>query len=103
MRGFRLNGWQRIGIVLSVLWALSAVVWVPTFLDHRAMKDFKVCIDVYTDFSMCQRSLDRQLKDTEANRTFITAAVALAPVVISWLLIIVATVRWVRRGFQPAA
>jgi hypothetical protein len=22
MRGFRLNGWQRIGIVLSVLWAI---------------------------------------------------------------------------------
>jgi hypothetical protein len=24
MRGFRLNGWQRIGIVLSVVWAMVA-------------------------------------------------------------------------------
>jgi hypothetical protein len=28
MRGFRLNGWQRIGIVLSVLWAIGAGVYL---------------------------------------------------------------------------
>jgi hypothetical protein len=31
MRRFRLNGWQRIGIVLSLLWALSVSQW---FLRH---------------------------------------------------------------------
>jgi hypothetical protein len=31
MRGFRLNGWQRIGIVLSVVWALSISTW---FFQH---------------------------------------------------------------------
>ena len=24
MRGFRLSGWQRIGIVLSIVWAIAA-------------------------------------------------------------------------------
>jgi hypothetical protein len=31
MGGFRLNGWQRIGIVLSLLWALGVSQW---FLRH---------------------------------------------------------------------
>jgi hypothetical protein len=28
MRGIRLNGWQRIGILLSVAWAMGALVLV---------------------------------------------------------------------------
>ena len=27
MRGFRLNGWQRLGIVLSVLWLIVGTIW----------------------------------------------------------------------------
>jgi hypothetical protein len=31
----RLNGWQRIGIVASVMWAIGA----PIYLDHAALND----------------------------------------------------------------
>src|SRR5215472_5713324 len=38
MRGFRLNGWQRIGIVLSLLWALCVSLW------GGAMKRVVICL-----------------------------------------------------------
>ena len=45
--GFRLNGWQRIGIVLSVVWALGAWLFVRDLdVEHaQAIKDvaYKTC------------------------------------------------------------
>jgi hypothetical protein len=38
MRGLRLNGWQRIGIVLSVMWIL--VVGAMAFQEHARQLDF---------------------------------------------------------------
>jgi hypothetical protein len=59
----RLNGWQRIGIVASVVWAISA----PIYLDHAAQQDaletfdrvHRACLDANTDFDRCrQRARD---------------------------------------------
>lgn len=36
MRRFRLNGWQRIGIVLSVLWAIGAVLYMGAAASREA-------------------------------------------------------------------
>ena len=48
MRGFRLNGWQRIGIVLSVVWALSISMWffqhIPEVNDPGIASVYLQCI-----------------------------------------------------------
>jgi hypothetical protein len=49
MRGFRLNGWQRIGIVLSVVWAVGASIYVRDAAEDRAEEfarsDYQICFD----------------------------------------------------------
>ena len=41
MRGFRLNRWQRIGIVLSVLWAVGAWLYMEAAGSKAAEEAFK--------------------------------------------------------------
>ena len=40
-RGFRLNGWQRIGIVASVAWAIGAWVYTSASFEQQAWSDFR--------------------------------------------------------------
>jgi len=105
----RLNGWQRIGIVASVIWAISA----PIYLDSAAQKDaddrfsrtYRSCRDVPTnDPDQCfQRAAAAH--DSVPRYHFMSANgafVALAPIPLGWLLAyaLVYLVRWIRAGFK---
>jgi hypothetical protein len=57
MRGFRLNGWQRIGIVFAVVWALFAwfyVRWVNMETYDRVYE---------TAYNFCSISNDAKQTD----------------------------------------
>jgi hypothetical protein len=99
LRGFRLNGWQRIGIVLSVLWmpvgaVLGAIVAVAPYLTciRHPQNEIDWCDTVY------------QYTFTAEHLLSASALFAFAPIPIAWLFVYVAiwTLRWVWRGFQPA-
>ena len=79
MRRFRLKGWQRIGIVLSVIWLIVGPVW-GLILVHNLLWFVGV------------------------SDPYVAATFALLPIPFLWLFlyIVVWTVRWVRRGFQPS-
>jgi hypothetical protein len=112
MRGFRLNRWQRIGIVLSVLWVPVGLIYEIGASNDRYEAAFTPVYDV------CRDKQDRHLNKGRTNNTncaakagrvatepwWIVPLTALAPIAVAWLLvyIIVWTVRWVRRGFQPS-
>jgi len=113
MRGFRLKGWQRIGIVLSVLWAVGAWLYIEAAGSKAADEAFKSSHALCTREKMARNDFDPkacfdEAKDRE-DSTFSDWSVrawlvALAPIPIAWLLIyiVVWTVRWIRRGFQPS-
>jgi hypothetical protein len=125
MRGFRLNGWQRIGIVLSVVWAVGAFIYARDAAENRAEEfarsAYQICFDnarrVLGDESdpSAQSHYDAALNGcyAELQRTRAVwlagswgdaAITALVPIPVAWLLAwgLVALVRWIRRGFQPS-
>jgi heme/copper-type cytochrome/quinol oxidase subunit 2 len=97
MRGFRLNGWQRIGIVLSLVWAVVGGLWGR----KAALTPFLDCLSDTGNLNFCQSQYQWAI-----DQVWLFALIfGLAPIPIAWLLvyIVVWTVRWIRRGFQPSA
>jgi hypothetical protein len=105
----RLKGWQRIGIVASVIWAIGA----PIYMDSAAERDadekygwvYGSCRDVPSnDPEQCAQRASRAYDSvpryhfTSANGAF----VALAPIPLGWLLAyaLVYLVWWIRAGFK---
>ena len=70
-RIMRLTGWQRLGIVLSVVWALSAGIYTRNAdverADNFAKFAYKVCSDSKslahdTDLSSCAHEREEHLE-----------------------------------------
>jgi len=112
MRRFRLNGWQRIGIALSVLWAVFALF----YFHHAAVKEagdsygifYVGCIErlggrdtSQESYSNCSDLAMDLYRTTFADRWPSRGLAALALIPIAWLLayVVLWLVRWVRRGF----
>jgi hypothetical protein len=88
----RLNGWQRIGIVASVIWAIGA----PIYLG--------LCRDVPSnDPQQCFQTASRHFNAVTRYPLFSAngAVAALVPVGLGWLFAyaLVYLVRWIRAGF----
>ena len=105
----RLNGWQRIGIVASVIWAIGAPIYLDTAAQRDAMEQFdqthKACLDnPRNDFDVCFRRASAAADSVprypllSANGVF----VALVPVALGWLVAcaLVYVGRWIRAGFK---
>jgi hypothetical protein len=103
----RLNGWQRIGIVLSVLWFLGGAFWG----NEIAIRDggswptlqLKWCLSrPNADYSECNATFEKDYEKGIAGHWSAGLLVGLVPIPIAWLLVwaVVAIVRWVRRGFR---
>jgi hypothetical protein len=109
MRGFRLNGWQRIGIVLSVLWAVGVSQW---FLRHLPRADDIGIASVYlqcisepeANRGVCQNRVEWFSKEARSEFRTAWSSMVIVPIVVLWALICVAvwTVRLIKRGFQPS-
>jgi uncharacterized membrane protein len=104
MRRFRLSGWQRIGIVLSVVWLVVGFVWARHLIYDPIYASDAQCLGSTKDWSICDSSYKKDLAIGRDEELGMFAIVALAPIPIAWLLAygIVALVRWIRRGFQPS-
>jgi len=108
-----LGGWQRLGIVASVLWAISAGV-VAREADLRRAEGamnfaYRVCSENADaehdyDFSKCQKESEKTNEAFLQHSWASAALVVLAPLPLFWLLAyqLVGIWRWVRRGFIPA-
>ena len=101
----KLNRWQRIGIVISILWALAAAYHLRStemetgrhFLDLH----YQACIEIErSTIEVCtaemHKSFDIWMKPNWGNISFI----ALAPIMLGWILvfIIIRIYRWIKAG-----
>jgi hypothetical protein len=106
MGKFRFNGWQRFGIVLSILWAIVSCLYIRyeqlQNANERSVLTYNRCKDAPND------AADRQcIADTASTYRMhegswgSAAFIALIPIPIAWLLAygLVFLGRWIRRGF----
>jgi hypothetical protein len=115
----RLNGWQRIRILLSVLWAIGSWIWITREnLDRQTDLKYdpavlldQLCLEQpNADVGACNRRLWEDLAD-EAPLEIVQKTedahdaifFALVPIPIGWLVAyaLVGLVRWVKPGFRP--
>ncbi len=101
----RLNGWQRIGLVLSTLWILGASIYERkkqvSAADELFQFKFRLCLEEYPG-SSCIESVSLQAAmDATANWPDV-AFYAFGPVVAGWFVAIVTikTFHWVADGFS---
>ena len=100
MRGFRLKGWQRIGILLSVLWLLVGA-WLAQQAVYAPLRaGYSKCLSLSVPPSICKAELDKGIARKTEELPGAIAVFALGPIILVWLIAWI--VRWVRRGFQPA-
>ena len=112
----RLNGWMRIGVVLSVLWMVGGFAYL--FIDYTRMKR-EYSDAMYNWRSECIGENAKLRMNNQPERTCVTQEEIVATfkydvpwlafVVIPFVLLILAwtvigityvSVRWVRKGFN---
>lgn len=109
-----MNGWQRIGLVLSVLWILGAGFYQRSADMQRAgdMGGFamRACMEEQKlkgsfDFSRCSDEFDKMFRVFAEHSWGNVAIVAFVPIPIAWLFVylLVWLTRWIRRGFVGQA
>jgi hypothetical protein len=105
MSGRRLHGWARVGIVLSIVWAIMGSVWGLNTLFGRVYENYAICQTLISASpSDCRELFQAQLADARGRRLTAVAIVGLGPLPVAWVMVygLVALVRWIRRGFQPS-
>jgi hypothetical protein len=102
----RLNEWQRMGIVLSVVWAIVGGVYGMGLGRDVVWRQYQTCLAfAYQGRSdeggICE-TFNEQLAEVRASRWYKAATVGLVPIPVAWLVVYVAVglVRWVSAGFK---
>lgn len=110
----RLNGWQRIGIIASVIWAIVGAIWgileTKRVHDARAGYAFSHVYGPCRDQpgndpdNVCFKQASAAYNAVPEESGWNIVALALIPIPIAWLIVygFVVLGRWVRRGFAIA-
>jgi hypothetical protein len=103
----RFTGWTRIGIVLSVAWALVVLVWAVSDLrvaSHLVDGLYAKCISFPKgNPDSCELMAESLRESAYMNITGRVLWPALVLVPAAWALVpaLLVLVRWVRRGSRP--
>ena len=58
MRGIRLNGWQRIGIILSIVWVFVGTWWAQQAVFAPVRAGYSKCISLGVAPNICKVGMD---------------------------------------------
>ncbi len=96
------SGWQRILIILSVIWAIigGSLGWNHAYDDVDA--NFKQCVTAIKAPADLQACRDARNSALAMPRGVSAAVVAFGPLLVVWLAIygLVLLLRWIHRGFR---
>jgi hypothetical protein len=102
----KLSGWQRIGIVLSALWAIGAS-WVvrsdQVKVAHQLFESrANTCASKTGAFVQCLEAESWQSALDDTANWVDVAFVAIGPVVVVWLLVFLSAriIKWIAVGFK---
>jgi hypothetical protein len=113
----RLNGWQKIGVVVSVCWFIGGGLWIngivmdelgaPAVAEHRrclAARSIQPdgMIPKDTDWGPCSERFTGAFSAAVAGHWYYAVAYTLIPIPIVWLIVyaLVGLTRWIRAGFE---
>ncbi len=101
----RLNGWQRIGVVVSCLWAIGGAFLGHDYGIHQGdyvLRALARCLEHQTDWDPCHQAFSRDWPVAIADHWLYAAVVGLIPIPLGWLGAYggIALVRWIRSGFK---
>jgi hypothetical protein len=101
----RLNGWQRIGLVLSVLWVVGAAIHQRNkqvnAADALFQLQYDTCLDHAHKWKDCETVSFGAAMDATANWPDV-AFFAFGPAIAGWIVVLIAirTFRWISDGFS---
>jgi hypothetical protein len=101
----RLNGWQRLGIIASVLWFLIAAWKIDSYFVRNASMlstdKYNACLDAQRPSAVCDQERSKEWQEVMQGQFEDTALVGGVPIPFAWLTVygLIALVRWVRVGF----
>jgi hypothetical protein len=123
-----LSGWQRIGIVASVVWAIGGGFWGYYIGYHEGGdfgRDYKQCRagaqnwyqnqnlykgtpryttgDLIKDLGKCQSEYASANRAANSTGSLYAALLAFLPIPLGWFAAYksIALLRWIREGFEP--
>jgi hypothetical protein len=105
MGGFRLKRWQRIGVVLTLLWMIGGGIWGWRHAYDKVDAEFRACVAAIQTPADLQACRDTRFSALAVPRSVSAAAVGLVPPLAVWLAIaaLIWLLRRIGRRFQNNA
>jgi hypothetical protein len=109
----KLNGWKRVGIVASVVWAIGGYIHTLDTENATAMGVYSMiyndCVGNSTNGrawgseDQCSKERDASLSASYPSAVESAAFVAVVPIPLGWgfVYLMIFIVRWIKRGFRP--
>jgi hypothetical protein len=106
----RFKGWQRIGIVASVLWFFGGGLWGNKIGLHEGdyvTRAYTLCIDEASgeQWKSCESTFRHDWPLAIQYHWWYAAIIGIVPIPIAWLVTygLIGLFHWIRRGFRPTA
>jgi hypothetical protein len=123
----QLNGWQRIGVVVSIAWVIGGAIWgynIGYYEGGDVDRGFEQCRggaqnwyqnqnqyqetrryttnDLIKDLEKCGSEYRKAHKDAMSTGWLYAALLALLPIPLGWLAVYksIALLNWIREGFR---
>jgi uncharacterized protein len=103
MRRSSLNGWRRIGVILSVIWIVFGGSWGWRHAYDKADAEFRVCLTAAKTVAAVKACRETRFRALAVPRGVIAGVVAFAPLAAVWLIIygLILVARRIRQSFGP--
>ena len=105
-----LGGWQRLGVVASVIWFFAGGLWLNSLVISAATAPAIAMLSICTshpnyDYNKCSSAFTTEYNEAIDNHWWVAFGLTVASIATAWLSIWItlALVRWVRAGFRVSA